>query len=175
MTIPPTVRAAVDTLLAAYATYKKYSHAEARAARTLAKARLLGMPTNELEAQHKHLTKKLQKISDAMTFADPLVWALYKYEAYADEPQSLRTLQDFRVHCSKPGYICTKRFTFVNTALRSQKLPTLQDTDIYPDAAQLSDIFEVLHTLSQDVSFMQAWRAHEYYTRGDRVAKWENA
>lgn len=174
MIISHNVRSEVDKLLAMYASYKACSHNEATTARALAKARLVGAPIKELETQHRQLTKTLRAISDSMTFASPLIWALYKYEAYVAEPQPIRTLQDFRVHCSKPVYICTKRFTFVNNALHAQKLPTLQNREAYPDDEELAVIFDALHALSQDDSFMRAWRTHEYHTRDGIAAKWED-
>jgi hypothetical protein len=174
MMIPSYVRKEVDHLLAMYETYKSCHEEQARAARALAKAKLRGEPAQDLEKDYKQLAQRLQSISDTMTFANPLVWAHYKFEAYADEAQPIRTMQDFRVHCSKPGYICTKRFTFINQSLRKQDLPTLGDTMAYADNQLLSEAFGVLHMLSQDELFMQAWRMHEYYRRDGVVAKWEN-
>lgn len=174
MTIPPTVRRESDALLAQYAIYKKLSSRQAALARELAKAKLTGTATQSLVKRHEHITADMQAVSDAMTFASPLVWALYKYEAYAHESQPVRTMNDFRLHCSKPGYICTARFTFVNKHLRARSLPTLVDTATYPDSQPLTAAFPVLHALSQDDVFMRQWQSHEYYKSGDRVAKWEN-
>lgn len=174
MIIPSHVRQKADKLLAMYATYKNCSEEQQRAARTLAKARLKGESTSDLEKNYQQFTQKLRSISDAMTFASPLVWALYKFEAYADEAQPIRTVQDFRVHCSKLDYICTKRFLFVNQALRERGLAALDNTKAYADNTLLSEAFEIMHMLSQSEPFMKAWEKHEYYKHNGAVAKWEN-
>lgn len=174
MTIPQDVRQKVDSLLGMYEKYKNCAKKQEDAASRLAKARLGDKPTRELEIEYAHPAQKLQSISDEMTFADPHVWALYKFEAYADEAQPIRTMQDFRVHCSKPGYICTKRFVFVNRALRQLKYVPLDDADAYPDAAPLSGAFETLYTLTQNESFMEAWESYEYYKPHGVTAKWDN-
>lgn len=174
MTISSQDRLEVDKLIALYAAYRSCSEEQARATRKLAKAKLKGEPTDDLEKDHQQLTQKLQSISDAMTFANPLIWALYKFEAYANESQPIRNMQDFRLHCSKPGYICTKRFMFVNYTLRNQGLPPLSSKSAYADKALLSRAFNVLHTLSQNKSFIKTWETHEYYKRDGVVAKWED-
>ena len=116
----------------------------------------------------------MQSISNAMTFADPLIWAMYKFEAYADETQPIRTMQDFRLHCSKPGYICTKRFIFVNETLSNRSLSNLADTSAYPDQKSLTESFNTLWTLSQDSDFIRVWKVYEYHRVDSKAAKWEN-
>lgn len=174
MNLPADVRTEVDKLLAMYADYKQLTSEHAAASRALAKARLKNESTDALDKEYGRIAHEIQQLSDAMTFASPLIWAVYKYEAYAQEAQPIRTLQDFRVHCSKPGYICTKRFDFVNTALKKRTLPDLNDTHTYPDNAQLTAVYEALRTLSNDAMWMRQWNVYEYYKNGGSVAKWEN-
>lgn len=175
MMISSSARADVDKLLGMYAEYKSTVAQQEDTARQLAKAKLKGSPTEQLQKAYTALSQQTQAISDTMTFATPLVWALYKFEAYAGEAQPISTMQDFRVHCSKPGYICTKRFIFVNQALNEKGLPTLADSKAYPDTESLTVAFASLQELSEDdTDFMKSWELHEYYKQGGKVAKWEN-
>ena len=109
-----------------------------------------------------------------MTFDTPLVWVMYKFEAYQDEAQPIKTMHDFRLHCSKPGYICTKRFTFLNTHLCNNGQCPLTDDERYPDKMLLSEIFPLLADIEQDEVFLSAWRAHEYYQEDGIVKKWQD-
>lgn len=172
--IPVAVRQDVDKLLEMYKTYKQLAAGQSETTHRLAKARLKGGSIDQLENEHHRLSDKMQSISDAMIFPNPLVWALYKFEAYIDEAQPICTMQDFRLHCSKPGYICTKRFIFVNKELNQRGLLTLSDIIAYPDHESLATVFKILDMLSQDNNFMKGWELHEYYKHDGMVAKWEN-
>ena len=109
-----------------------------------------------------------------MTFDTPLVWVMYKFEAYQDEAQPIQTMHDFRLHCSKPGYICTKRFTFLNTHLCNNGQCPLADDERYPDKMLLSEIFPLLGEIERDEVFVSIWRAHEYYQEDGIVKKWQD-
>lgn len=169
-------QAAVDQLLAMYEQYKKVSSKQAQLSQQLAKAKLLNMSTQKLHSEYTTVTMDLQKISDKMTFANPIIWIMYKYKAYAAEAQPITTMQDFRIHCSKLGYICTKRFIFVNEALRNNGLTPLSDANIYPDDMDLSEIIHShdLQLLLEDKVFTSLWDSYEYNLVDGRVAKWEN-
>ncbi len=102
---------------------------------------------------------------------------LYKFRAYQNEPQPIADMNDFRVHCSVPGYICTKRFDFTNAELAARNRKNFTDEKAYPDekslvAAMLNDD---VAALARDENFMKKWREREYFRDGGRVAKWENA
>lgn len=169
------VRVQVDQLVAMYNDHKALRARQTESQRELAKAKLRGADTTQLQATYDDLAAQMQLISDTMTYASPSIWVLYKYEAYADETQSIRTLADFRQHCSKPGYICTKRFDFLNAALVQRGAVPLTDIMAFPDTMSLVDVLPVVNTIENDDVFMRAWHNHEYYRDGDRVAKWENA
>lgn len=109
-----------------------------------------------------------------MTFDTPLIWAMYKYEAYASEPQPIKTVHDFRQHCSKPGYICTKRFLFTDKFLGESGLSQLADVKAYPNHAELTTICGILRELQADEAFMGWRRECEYYKIDGCVAKWRN-
>lgn len=167
-------RQQVDQLIAMYNDHKSLSVRQADCQRQLAKAKLRREDTTQLQVAYDDLTAQMQLISDTMTYASPSIWMLYKYEAYAGEPQSIRTLADFRQHCSKPGYICTKRFDFLNAALVQRGALPLTDATAFPDTMSLADALPAVDEVENDDLFMRAWHSHEYYRDGDRVAKWEN-
>ena len=168
-------RQEVDKLIAAYGRYKQLVQDEAALSSTLAKQKILGTVDETLSEQRAALQRELQDVSDSMTFSHPFVWILYKFEAYKDEAQPIRTLRDFRVHCSKEGDICTKRFAFVNEQLARAGRHTLRDVESYEDALPLSALIEdqALTELARDTEFMKLWKTHEYTTIDGRVAKWE--
>ncbi len=120
-----------------------------------------------LAGKEKEGEIKLQAISDSMFFENPVVWMMYKYFAYRGTPAELSTMRDFRAHCSKPDYICTKRFTFVGTKT---------DLARFSDDAELPSVYAsaALLKLVEHKEFMDAWRAYEFHKDGDRIAKWEN-
>lgn len=169
-----TTRQAVDKLLQQYGDYKKRAEAIQNARRRLAKQKLTGVATTEAQQQLVELEKAQVELSDAMTFATPLIWLMYKFEAYQDEPQPIRTLHDFRLHCSKPGYICTKRFNFLNAYLQKVAKTPLTDRKTYPDSMLLSQLFPEIEKLNDDASFLDEWRSHEYYQEDGIVKKWQD-
>ena len=169
-------RKAVDRLLEMYKNYKEIDMKREAIALRLAKAKRLGEPTQALSKKYTELQAGMQQVSEAMTYSSPIVWMMYKYEAYANEAQPIRTLQDFRVHCSKPGYICTKRFNFMNAQLDARGLPNLRDEKHYPDALLLPEavVSAGVIELTKDRLFQELWAAYEYHKDKGRVAKWEN-
>jgi len=169
-------RKAVDQLLAVYGQYKAIQAREASLSTKLAKAKLKNSPDETTQAEYNDAKQELQKIADAMTFANPIIWMLYKYEAYQDEAQPIRTMHDFRLHCSKEGYICTKRFRFLNAQLKKLGSVPLTDIAYYTDDTTVGEVAESrpLHNLVESTSFADLWQKHEYHTTNGRVAKWEN-
>jgi len=168
------VRAAVDRLLDMYDEYKTLTAKIAAAERRLALAKLKNSDVEQIRIELDDLRYSQQRLSDDMTFDTPLVWVMYKFEAYQDEVQPIRTMHDFRLHCSKPGYICTKRFIFLNAHLCSNGQRTLADSEQYPDEMLLREIFPLLGETEQDEAFLSNWRAHEYYQEDDVIKKWQN-
>ena len=165
----------VDSLLATYAEYKQLLEIEAKLSMKRAKQKISGLIDSDLAAKHEQAKRDLQTLSDSMTFSNPFVWIMYKFEAYKDEAQPIRTMRDFRIHCSKEGDICTKRFTFVNEQLALGGQRTLTDADYYDDNSLLDTLLEErsLQELVHDPEFMKFWRVYEYNTVDGRTAKWE--
>jgi hypothetical protein len=168
-------RKEVDDLLKAYAEYKELLKTEADLSMKRAKQKIVGVVDAELANDHETAKKNLQSLSDSMTFSNPFVWIMYKFEAYKNEAQSIRTMRDFRIHCSKVGEICTKRFSFVNEQLTQKGQPTLMD-DRYDNSFLLDTLLkeESMQALVNDPMFMALWKKHEYNTDQTRVAKWED-
>ena len=158
-------RAAVDRLLDMYDEYKALTVKIAAAERRLALAKLKNSGVEQIRIELDELRHNQQQLSDDMTFDTPLVWVMYKFEAYQDEAQPIRTMHDFRLHCSKPGYICTKRFIFLNAYLCSNGQRPLTDSEQYPDEMLLSEIFPLLSEIERDKNFLSNWRA---------IKKWQN-
>ena len=167
-------RVAVDKLLDMYDEYKTLTAKIAAAERRLALAKLKNSDVEQVRIELDNLRHSQQQLSDAMTFDTPLVWVMYKFEAYQDEAQPIQTMHDFRLHCSKPGYICTKRFTFLNTHLCNNGQCPLADDERYPDKMLLSEIFPLLGEIERDEVFVSIWRAHEYYQEDGIVKKWQD-
>lgn len=166
----------VSKLLAMYEQYKQLLDKQQSIATKLAKQRLLGGNSDQHEARYKELGLRLQAVSDATTFATPTIWMKYKNEAYREEMQPIETMHDFRMHCSNPGYICTKRFTFLNTQLKENDLPELSDENTFADDVLLEELIlkDILAPLEMHAKFMQQWSHREYNKSQGRVAKWEN-
>lgn len=165
------VRTEVDQLLDMYTRYKTLQAEVDQLGRIVARQKAAGATPDTSEYERKK--QELQDLSDAMTFASPTIWMMYKHEAYQNEAQPITTMHDFRMHCSKPSYICTKRFEFVNESLEKRNLPTLADANAFPDTQKLSEVYEAVAPLEADAEFMADWRNYEYH-KTDRVAKWEN-
>ena len=167
-------RAAVDRLLDMYDDYKTLAAKITAAERRLALAKLKNSGVEQIRIELDNLRHSQQQLSDDMTFDTPLVWVMYKFEAYQDEVQPIRTMHDFRLHCSKPGYICTKRFIFLNAHLCSNGQRSLIDSKKYPDEMLLSEIFPLLGEIEQDEAFLSSWRVHEYYQEDGAIKKWQD-
>lgn len=167
-------RVAVDKLLRMYDDYKTLTVKIAAAERRLALAKLKNSGVEQIRIELDELRHNQQQLSDDMTFDTPLVWVMYKFEAYQDEAQPIRTMHDFCLHCSKPGYICTKRFIFLNAHLCSNGQRPLTDSKKYPDEMLLSEIFPLLSEIERDKNFLSNWRAHEYYQEDGAIKKWQN-
>jgi len=167
-------RAAVDRLLDMYDEYKTLAAKITAAERRLALAKLKNSGVEQVQTKLDGLRRDQQRLSDTMTFDTPLIWVMYKFEAYQDEAQPIRTMHDFRLHCSKPGYICTKRFIFLNAHLCSNRQRPLTDSKKYPDEMLLGEIFPLLGEIGQDEVFLSSWRAHEYYQEDGAAKKWQD-
>jgi hypothetical protein len=131
---------------------------------------------SELTHKERALSERLQHISDEMTFANPVVWLMYKHTAYLGTPGAIQAWRDMKKHCSKPGYICTKRFQHMTSYIMHTQATNLEDIGRFPDDLLMSDFYQsdLITELVADKNFMEGWSTHEFHHDGLRVAKWEN-
>lgn len=124
--------------------------------------------TEELDNKLNLLKLDQQRVSDEMTFANPIIWIMYKYKAYKDTNNEIKTVEDFINHCSPVGYICTKRFKFVSRYMKFNKLFDLKDN--------LSKVYksEALLKIVNNAKFMKLWKQNEYLIKDGRISKWQN-
>jgi release factor glutamine methyltransferase len=137
----------------------------------------------EQPEQIRHAAEKVdqavqeqQRISDEMTFANPVVWMMYKYKAYAGTSTAIVDMEDFRNHCRPEGYICTNRYHFLRNYILEKHCVDLNDLTAYPTDLRLDLVYTrpEITAAASDPKFMKQWDKHEYYTEKGRVAKWEN-
>ena len=148
---------AVKHLLKQYDDYKIINKRVQALSSQLAKAKILRADTKDLQVEYNRESKKLQKLSDDMTFDSPATWIGYKLEAYRQESQPILNMHDLRVHCSTPGYICTKRFIFLNRQLDAMNLPNLTDSTAFPDEMPLKKVLTTpqIKAVDSDENFME--------------------
>ncbi len=166
----------IDKLLAMYNEYKNTANKISKLEPKVAKKKILKLDHKDEAKELEILQNKLQQISDEMTFANPIIWIGYKYNAYKDESQPILTLKDLIIHCSKPGYICTKRFNFLNQYLADHGKPTIPENPNFNEDEDLSKLLDSieLKNLTENPDFMKKWQEFEYFKDGGRTAKWEN-
>lgn len=132
--------------------------------------------TQKISSRKVSLSQELKNISDSMTFENPIVWIMYKYLAYQGTSDAISTMVDFLNHCSKPGYICTKRFNFLNDYLKINRGIDLKDKRRFPDDIVLPELYEssLIVEVTEDEKFISDWHKHEYFKENGRIAKWED-
>lgn len=126
--------------------------------------------------KEEKLKAEQQVLWDSMFYANPIIWIMYKYQAYQGGNNEISTVHDLKKHCEPADYICTKRFHFLNTYLVSKQKTPLTDTVQYPDDMRLPLLYEsaAILNLVNDKAFMKTWSEHEFYSPEGKVAKWEN-
>ena len=109
----------------------------------------------------------LNRISDEMTFKDPIVWILYKYYAYKGTVKDINNLNDLIQHCIPVDYVCTKRFKY---------LCGFVDISKYKPDINLKRFVNIndVKNLLKNVEFMEEWQKHEYWIDNGKIAKWKN-
>jgi len=123
-------------------------------------------PSQLLEKNILNQKKLLDQISNEMTFADPIIWIIYKHLAYQNTPKAINTLGDLRHHCEPIDYICTKRFKFLKQYISQDNLAF----DLPLPKFYSSD--EIMG-LIQNQDFISQWQDQEYYIDNNQVAKWK--
>ncbi len=116
------------------------------------------------------------RIGDAMKYKDPIIWMMYKHEAYIHTDHAIQTLKDLKEHSIDHGGICSRRFTFIHTWAKEKYAQDILDDTVFKPGISIVDFYNstIMQTLVNDPSCMEAWQNHEFYTHNGKVAKWEN-
>ena len=119
------------------------------------------------------LEQDRDQLSDDMTFANPLIWIMYKDRAYRGTSQEIRDWEAFKRHCAPDGYICGKRFRFLEQHL--QRTRGIALASAFPDRMPLRDICgqPLVMGLLDDRGCMTTWTHQEYLRSDGLVDKWE--
>lgn len=122
--------------------------------------------------RRKELEECLHMISDAMKFANPAIWIMYKGLAYVDTGKHNPTVQAFVDH-TRYEQTCGKRIAYVNSYLEARHhgnnlfsdtlLPLNMDT---VEAANSDFILD----LCMGEEFMRGWEAGEFNSKGKWAA-----
>ncbi len=116
------------------------------------------------------------RIGDEMFYIDPIVWMMYKHEAYLGKKNEIKTVGNLREHCTDHGGICAKRFNFLSTYIKTKYGKDIRDAEIFPDYMPIEDLYDgdILNNIVQEKNFMQDWQRHEFCKQDEKVAKWQN-
>lgn len=153
--------------------YKDYMDMDSQKANLTTEYNQTGNP--ELAQQIDELTLALNQLGDEMKFDNPLIWLGYKKTAYEGTSKQVKTIADLLKHCERKTDICYKRLDFLNTQLKSKHNIDLFDgeqLDVSQDIVDFIRENPAIRELSRDEAFMQEWMQHEYFTMGEKVAKW---
>jgi hypothetical protein len=117
------------------------------------------------------LKRDQDQLSDEMTFADPLIWMMYKHEAYRGAAQEIRDWAAFKAHCAPEDSICGKRYRGLVAYLGARHHIDLDA--MFPDDADLPRVYghESIAGLLDDLDFMEFWKTQEYSRTGS-INKW---
>ncbi len=109
------------------------------------------------------------QVGAEMTFANHIIWLMYKHTAYQNTNKALHNLADLEQHCAPVDDICHKRWHFLVQHLQTQEAlfqPTLSLADLYQYPKVLA--------LLDDYEFMKAWKGYEFYRVDGKIRKWQN-
>ena len=116
--------------------------------------------------------RERDQVSDEMTFANPVVWIMYKDVAYKGTQQEIKDWAAFKDHCSPEDYICGKRFRFLEKYLKEKQ--GIELSNLFVDDMPLADIYkdQRIINLADDLTLMKFWQDNEYLRVGGVVNKW---
>ncbi|MDP3771281.1 MAG: hypothetical protein Q8R16_03200 [bacterium] len=118
------------------------------------------------------LERDRDQIADAMTFANPLIWIMYKDRAYRGTSQAIRDWAAFKLHCAPEGYICGKRFRFLERHLQDTR--SIAFATAFADHMPLAEVCTqpLIIGLLDDRGCMETWEQQEYHRTDGAVTKW---
>jgi len=126
--------------------------------------------------QQATTSEEKQRIGASMFFVDPIVWILYKHEAYKNSDHPLLTWGDLIHHSFGHDGICGKRLYYIASWCAREKGISIFDETVLRRAADLAVVATHLLFLeiSADESFMETWHQHEYEKTAGVVTKWKS-
>ena len=116
------------------------------------------------------------RIGDEMTYADPIVWMMYKHKAYLGSDHEITTVGALREHSDDHGGICAKRFDFLSTSIKVKYRKDIKDPKEFPDDMRIEDLYGsgLFDAVVSERDFISAWQNYEFYKKDGKVAKWQN-
>lgn len=135
---------------------------------------------NTLLAQYRRYctassSEKKKAIADQMFFDDPVVWILYKKQAYQDSMHPLTSWGDLVDHSTAHDGICGRRLRFLQIAVLKLFNKDILSPHIVPRTMPLQEVVSLpyIEGAIENDTWSTAWSAHEYYKEGDVIAKWK--
>jgi len=137
----------------------------------------LGVLLRQYENYKKAETEaEKNRIGDEMTYADPIVWMMYKKQAYAGSDHEINTFGDLKEHSIDHGGICAKRMRFLALFIKENYKKDILDSSEFSNNTTLENFYDcdLINKVVNDQEFVKTWESHEYFKDGGKVAKWEN-
>lgn len=131
--------------------------------------------TQYRDYQKAESQEEKKRIGDEMFFADPIIWLLYKYEAYQGSNHIISTWGDLVHHSQSHDGICGKRLHWLRWYLKERGFDVL-DTTILPKETSLTEVvkMEAIIHLCSDKEAMIGWDEYEFEKINGEVAKWQS-
>jgi hypothetical protein len=116
-----------------------------------------------------------QKIADEMFYDDPIIWMMYKKEAYKNTQDAINSLGDLKEHATGHG-ICAKRFNFLRNYILEKSDIDILNSEIFANELSLDDFYDndIINNLIQDIYFINKWTEYEFFKKDSKIAKWQN-
>jgi hypothetical protein len=116
------------------------------------------------------------RIGDDMTYADPIIWMMYKHKAYKGSDHEINTLGDLKEHSVDHGGICAKRMRFLGTYIKNIYGKDILDSSEFSDDTNLVDFYDsnLLNEVVNTEAFINEWQKNEFFKKNGVVAKWSN-
>lgn len=128
-------------------------------------------PHREQRQEIAELLREQNEVGLAMKFQNPLIWVMYKFEAYRNEERPIRTIHDLVTHDDdlrqkqKIPTLCDKRLNYINRWLTSR-----QGFDILGFGKETPlDVLAAdprFTSMLLDQQFMDGWREYENHEQG---------
>jgi hypothetical protein len=117
-----------------------------------------------------------ERIGDEMTYTDPIIWMMYKREAYAESDHAINTLGELREHSIDHGGICAKRFHFLSSFILEKYGKDISSSHEFSDTLEIEKFYEseIVEAVVANTDFANDWKKYEFYRIDGKVSKWQN-